>query len=216
MSCKWGYDDCISDKCILCVTDGLKYEEPKKRYTMRRNTQKPDKRMGSGFEYANHKHNEALVSSHMTLNSGATAKEKGDEQITGLVRMMEELKTQMPYRTKGCKSFTIRRDWLEELSKNAKKENMEFWDLKFAFSEAEGAAVQNSIVYVLMEQDVLDSMVKTIVIDRRKAKEVDAKVDFYQKKSIETEARNVALKAEIDTLKAQIKLLEVQQENKIA
>lgn len=212
--CKWGYEDCTSDKCVLCVTNGLKYEEPKKRYPMRRNTQKADKRMGSGFEFANHQSNEAILSSKMTLNSGATVKEKGDEQITGIIRIMEELKTQMPERARGTKSFAIQRKWLEKLNREAKAENMEFWYLKFAFSEDEGAAVKDSQVYVVVEQDIIMSMVKTMAMDRRKAKEVDAKIDFYQKKSIETEAKNVALKAEIDTLKAQVKMLELQQENK--
>ena len=56
----------------------------------------------------------------MTLNSGATVLEKGDEQISGIINVMEELKTQMPDRAKGTKTFTIKRQWLDKLNKEAK------------------------------------------------------------------------------------------------
>lgn len=109
----------------------------KKRYTLnRKQANKPDKRKGSSFEYNNHKNNIKIlkddVTSSMTLNSGATIIEKGDEQISGIIEIMEELKTQMPDRAKGTKSFTIKREWLDKLHREALQENKEFWYLKFA------------------------------------------------------------------------------------
>ena len=125
MSCRWGYEDCQSpSECIYCVSDGLRYTPPKKRYKLKVNNQKADGRQGSNFEYANHKRNEEMLAkSRMTINSGATAKEKGDEQISGIINVMEELKTQEPERGKGCKSFAIKRHWLNKLHVEALKEN---------------------------------------------------------------------------------------------
>ena len=159
--------------------------------------------MGSKFEYQNHKNNEALVSTDMTINSGATAKEKGDEQIRGIIRIMEELKTQMPDRTRGTKSFAIKRKWLDKLHSEALNENMEFWYLKFAFDEDE-AVHSGGNIYVVTEQDIIMSMVKTMITDRKKAKECDSLIDVYKKKYIEEKAKNTLLISEIATLKASI------------
>lgn len=205
-NCKWHFSDCISDesKCILCVTSGLKYVPPKQKTVLKkRNTQKPDNRKGSGFEYTNHVRNQELLSSNMTINSGATAKEKGDEQITGIIRIMEELKTQMPDRAKGTKSFTIQRGWLDKLNREAIAANMEFWYLKFSFSEDEAMHNAGS-TFVITEQDIIMSMIKTMYIDRKKAKEVDAKLDLYKKKYESIEAENIFLKAKIEELKSEI------------
>lgn len=209
MSCKWGYDECQTDrsKCILCVTDGLNYKEPKKRYRPKMNSQKADGRQGSNFEYANHKRNEEMLAkSRMTINSGATAKEKGDEQISGIISIMEELKTQEPERGKGCKSFAVKRLWLDKLHREALQENKEFWYLKFAFNEDEGASVSNEAgnVFVVVEQDVIMSMVQTMVMDRQKAELCDARVNMYQKKSVASEAENVFLKAKVEELQAKL------------
>ena len=213
MSCRWGYDDCLNQgQCIYCVTDGLKYVAPKKRYQLKVNNQKPDGRMGSSFEYANHKRNEAMMAkTHMTLNSGATAKEKGDEQIEGIIHIMEELKTQEPERGKGCKSFAIKRHWLNKLHVEALRENKEFWYLKFAFNEDEGAAEHGfdegnpaGNVFVAVEQDVIMSMVQTMVMDRQKAELCDARVDMHQKRAAAKEAEVVALKAKIEELQSKL------------
>ena len=217
MTCRWGYDDCQSDesKCILCVTDGLHYKAPKKRYKLKVNNQKPDGRMGSSFEYANHKRNEEMLAqTRMTLNSGATAKEKGEEQISGYIHIMEELKTQEPQRGKGCKSFAIKRHWLNKLHVEALAENKEFWYLKFAFNEDEGAAEHGfdegnpaGNVFVAVEQDVIMSMVQTMVMDRQKAELCDARVDMHQKRAAAKEAEVVALKAKIEELESKLNLL---------
>lgn len=214
MTCKWNYDDCQSDesKCVLCVTDGACYTAPKKRYKLKVNNQKPDGRMGSAFEYANHKRNEEmLVKSQMTLNSGATAKEKGDEQISGIINIMEELKTQEPERGKGCKSFAIKRHWLNKLHVEALRENKEFWYLKFAFSEDDGSSLTGfdegnpaGNVFVTVEQDVIMSMVQTMVMDRQKAELCDARVDMYQKRAAAKETEVVALKAKIEELQSKL------------
>lgn len=216
-SCKWGYDECLTprENCIFCSTDGLRYHEPKRRYRMKKNTQKADKRMGSSFEFANHENNKEVLETRMTLNSGATAKEKGDEQIRGSIRVMEELKTQMPDRAKGCKSFAIKRKWLDKLHREALAENMEFWYLKFAFNEDEGAAIDHEArsVFVVTEEDMIMSMVRTMAIDREKANLCDKKIDFYKKKSMRSEAENVALKARIEELESQVELLKAEKKS---
>ena len=213
MSCKYGYDDCQNQsQCLYCVTDGMKYVAPKKRYKLKVNTQKPDGRMGSSFEYANHKRNEKMIAqSHMTLNSGATAKEKGDEQISGIINIMEELKTQEPERGRGCKSFAIKRHWLNKLHVEALRENKEFWYLKFAFNEDDGASAHGfdegnpaGNVFVAVEQYVIMSMVQTMVMDRQKAELCDARVKMYQKRAAAKETEVVALKAKIEELQSKL------------
>ena len=206
MNCKWNLDDCQSEesRCVLCVANGLKYVAPKQKSVLKkRNTQKVDNRKGSGFEYANHVKNQELLSSKMTLNSGATVKEKGDEQILGIIRIMEELKTQMPDRARGTKSFTIHREWLDKLNKEAIRENMEFWYLKFAFSEDEGMHNAGN-TFIITEQDVIMAMVKTMYLDRKKAKEADSAIDVYKKRWQSIQAENVFLKAKIEELEAEI------------
>lgn len=218
MSCKWGgeYADCQAGKeCLYCVTEGLRYKPPKKRHRLKVNTQKPDGRQGSSFEYANHKRNEEmLVKTKMTLNSGATAKEKGDENILGIIRVMEELKTQEAKRGRGCKSFAVQRHWLNKLHVEALRKNMEFWYLVFAFNEDEGAQAYDphhfddgnpaGNVFAVVEKGVLMDMVRTMVMDRQKAELCDGRVDMYQKKATRAEAENVFLKARIAELESQL------------
>ena len=112
MECMWGHDDCKYEdvSCLSCLVKDRFYSpknKPKRFIT--KNINKQENRKGSKFEYKNHKNNEDLVSSNMTINSGATAKEKGDEQIRGIINVMEELKTQMPDRARGNTVFTIKR-----------------------------------------------------------------------------------------------------------
>ena len=49
---------------------------------------------------------------------------KGDEQIRGLISWMFESKTQEIERARGHKQFTIKREWLEKLEREAPDENM--------------------------------------------------------------------------------------------
>lgn len=218
MECKYGYNDCISppEDCLFC-SNGLKYKEPKKKYSFKKKQQRPDKRKGSAFEYANHERNKSVLSSKMTLNSGATNKEKGDENLViGSIKVMEELKTQEAKRGKGCKTFTIKREWLNKLHTEALQRNFDFWYLKFAFNEDEAAGMKAEKfsegnpagnVFIVVEQDVIMAMVQRLAQDEIKAASIDDKLDFYKKKWLAEEAGNVHLKAENEMLKAKIKLL---------
>ena len=204
--CAWGHDDCKNegDSCLSCLIEDHFYSpknKPKRFIT--KNVNKQDNRKGSKFEYKNHKNNEDLVSSNMTINSGATAKEKGDEQIRGIINVMEELKTQMPDRARGNTVFTIKRKWLDKLHVEALKENMEFWYLKFCFNEEE-AVYNGDQIYCITEENIIMSMIKTMIRDRKKAAECDATIDLYKKKYMELEAKNSALMAELEALKSSI------------
>ena len=205
MPCKWGHTDCLNQDtaCIFCLTKDFKYKAPIVRKVLRANKNKQEKRMGAKFEYANHKKNEAIVSSDMTLNSGATVKEKGDEQISGIINIMEELKTKVAEQTPGKQTFTIQKKWLQKLNREAQAENKEFWYLKFCFHESE----QNE-VYVIIEADQLMSMVKTMITDRTKAKKADDTINMYQKQFAAEQAKVISLEAEVDFLKSKIKLME--------
>ena len=203
MTCRWGKLNCKEEgvSCDRCLTNSFFYNPksiPKKMSARRVN--KKDRRMGSRFEYANHQQNEAAISS-MTINSGATAREKGDEKIRGIIEVMEELKTQMPNRKGGVKSFSIQRKWLDKLHAEANQEGKEFWYLKFAFDEEEGVAGNS---FVVVEQDIIMSMICTMVRDRKKALEVDAKLKLYKARYVEEQAKANALSAELQTIKAKI------------
>lgn len=216
--CKFGYDDCITDRsrCLYCH-NGMDYKEPKRRYSLakKRNKRYPDKRKGSGFEYANHERNQAVLKSDLTLNSGATSREKGDENLViGTLRLMEELKTQEPTRARGCKSFSVKREWLNKLHREALERDFHGWYLKFAFNEDEAAATKASVhednpagnVFVILEQDILMSMVQKMAEAVQKSEELDKLKDLYQKKIRAAEAENVSLKAEIEEIRAENKL----------
>ena len=88
-TCKF-YD---SDKCTMCVSGSKYMAAQKKSYGLKKNYNKTTNRMGSKAEMINHESNTATISTSMTPNSGA-GKVKGDEQIVGLVNIMQEVKTQ--------------------------------------------------------------------------------------------------------------------------
>lgn len=217
-NCKFGYNDCCADKsaCFFC-SNGMKYKEPKRRYRLKKKA-KADNRKGSSFEYVNHERNKAILSSKMTINSGATNKEKGDENlILGSIRVMEELKTQEATRAKGCKSFSIKREWLNKLHTEALERNFDFWYLKFAFNEEEAIATHAERfssgnpagnTFVIVEQDVIMAIVQRLAQSEIKKTKVDSEIEFYKKQSQAYEAENVALKAKIEELEAKIKMLE--------
>lgn len=204
MACEWGHDDCANedDKCFLCITESLQYvaRKQQKRYGMRNHAQKKDGRQGSGFEFKNHQNNEAILqaSSGMTLNSGATVIEKGDEQIRGVIRVMEELKTKTGEKARGAKSFAVKKEWLDKLHTEAMAENMEFWYLKFSFFEFDPN------VYVVVEQDIIMSMVKTMVEDRKRFYQADKRINLAEKKTAYMQAKNAELLSENELLKAQL------------
>lgn len=210
MSCEWGHDDCKfegSEKCDLCFSDSFHYKPAvnKRPKGLARVQQKADGRMGSKFEYNNHKRNSAILSgavSSMTLNSGATVVEKGDEQILGNIRVMEELKTKVVQQAPGKKTFTIQKKWLDKLHTEAKERGMEFWYLKFSFYEADDD------VYVAVEQDTIMSMISTMVNDRTNIEKERLKTAVAEKRRDLVEAELVAARAEIEYLKAQLALSE--------
>ena len=90
---------------------------------------------------------------------------------------------------------------MDKLHSEALNENMEFWYLKFAFDEDE-AIHSGGNIYIVTEQDMIMSMVKTMITDRKKAKECDSLIDVYKKKYIEEKAKNALLTSKIATLKA--------------
>ena len=135
--CQYGYTDCINcDQCFLCF-NGSKYKpEKKKQQGLKKNYNKQTKRKGAVSENIAQQKNQATIdnicSARLTVNSGA-GEEKADAWITGLVEIAQEVKTQLPERAKGCKNFTISREWLEKLNRESKAANKEFWWLVFSF-----------------------------------------------------------------------------------
>ena len=184
MDCLEGFGLCANKdkKCDMCI-DGSQFKEyvaKQVKGLQKRNYNKKSNRMGSTFEYNNHKNNKAaidsVVNTSMTPNSGAGSSIKGDEQITGLIRIMEELKTQEVERARGHSQFTIKREWLDKLDREAPPENMEFWYLKFAFKDTDDKS------YVVIDTQQIMDMVTTIVHDRKLANEADSKVEVVNKR----------------------------------
>ena len=202
MSCPYGFDDCQNqDQCILCF-DGNKYVAPKKKQQgLKKNYNKKTKRMGAVSENITQQQNQATIdavcSSRLTVNSGA-GQEKGDAWITGLVEIAQEVKTQLPERAKGCKSFTISREWLEKLNRESKEANKEFWWLVFSFKE------DDEQQYVVAESQVFQDMIATLVHDRKISKEADKKIDLANKQRRIAEAKNTELEAKVDRLQAEL------------
>ncbi len=211
MVCDWGLEnECAhanTYKCDICFSPKQYFEEKKvkSRGGLARRQNKADGRTGSNFEFQNHKSNAAVlkddVVSGMTLNSGATVLEKGDEQIRGIISIMEELKTKTVQKARGAKTFTIQKGWLDKLHVEALKEKMEFWYLKFCFLEGDRE------VYVITEQDIIMSMVKTMVTDRREKKLLHKVADREKAERARLEAEVTALRAEVASYKANEELM---------
>ena len=183
-------------KCALCPDRA--YYSPEKIRTKKTYTGKKSNRQGARFEAKNHETNqELLASSKLTPNSGA-GKIKGDEQITGLIRVMEELKTHVkPKTARGEKTFTIHKEWLEKLDTEAQAENMEFWYLKFRFLETD------TDTYIVLNENVVMSMIATLVEDRRNAKLAQRSIDLANATADRIKAENVLLTARIRELELQ-------------
>lgn len=201
MACEFGHLDCKNEniRCDLCFNE-LHYvaKQVKSTGLKKRNNVKATKRMGEVFERKNHKsvsNNINSVVTDMTPNSGA-GKIKGDQQITGLIRIMEELKTQDPNRARGHAQFTIKREWLDKLDREAPVENMEFWYLKFAFKDTDDQS------YVVFDSCQMNDMIATIVHDRKKANEADARINVSDKRRVLAEAESSKLFAEVEYLKS--------------
>ncbi len=202
MSCPYGNDDCLNtDQCHLCFNGG-KYKAPKKKQQgLQKNYNKKTKRMGAVSENITQQQNQATIdsvcSSRLTVNSGA-GQEKGDAWITGLVEIAQEVKTQLPERAKGCKNFTISREWLEKLNRESKAAMKEFWWLVFSFKE------NDEQQYVVAETQIFQDMVATLVHDRKIAKEADKKIDLANKQRRIAETKNTELEAKVDRLQAEL------------
>lgn len=187
--------DNFPNKCNLCID--MSFFLPKKvvhKTEMRR--QKKSSRMGAKFEEQNHSLNTMILntSSSMTPNSGA-GKIKGDEQISGIINIMEELKTAVvPKLSKGSLSFTIKKEWLEKLDREANEENKEFWYLKFRFLESDNKT------YVIVDQDIIMSMISTMVNDRMKAKLSIAEIEMLTAKYRLLQTQIIAKENEITAL----------------
>lgn len=191
---------CDTDKCLMCVNYSKYTPEKKKQYGIKKNLNKTSNRMGSKAEMINHESNKATIDSNMTPNSGA-GKVKGDEQIRGLVNIMQEVKTQEVVRAKGHTQFTIKREWLDKLEQEAPAENMDFWYLVFSFKNTDTQQ------YVVIDKAQMNDMIATMVDDRKTAKSANARIAVAEKNRIATETENLALRAKIDALQAEIDLL---------
>ena len=201
MSCEFGHTDCKNEdkRCDLCFNASHYVAKQVKVNTLKkRNYEKATKRMGEVFERKNNqavKNNIESVTTGMTPNSGA-GKVKGDQQITGLIRIMEELKTQDPHRARGHAQFTIKREWLDKLDREAPVENMEFWYLKFAFKDTDDQS------YIVFDSAQMNDMIATLIHDRKKANEADAKIKVADTRRMKAEAESTAMYATIEYLKA--------------
>lgn len=212
MECPFGHNDCCNtEQCHLCLT-GNKYKAPKKKPSgLSKNYNKTTKRMGAVSETITQKANQAtidnVVSSRLTTNSGAGS-EKGDAWITGLVEIAQEVKTQLPTRAKGCKSFTIQREWLEKLDRESQEAFKEFWWLVFSFKE------DDEQLYVVADNKIFQDMIANLVADRKTAKEAQAKIDLANKHRRLVDTKNTELQATIDRMQAEIDYLKALLDNK--
>ena len=198
-------------KCNLC--DGNMYFEPiKVKPKPKLRTQKKSERMGSRFEEENHKNNVDLVGGlncFLTPNSGAGSIYKGDEWIKGFISVMQELKTNVkPKISRGSKTYTCRRAELEKVKREGQDADVEFMYLKFRFNEAD------SDTYTIISDDVMDSVIASLVEDRKKVQAVDSLKKYYETKDNYQKSRIVELEARIISIEHKIRLIEA--ENKLA
>lgn len=140
------------------------------------------------------------VSTRMTPNSGAGSV-KGDQEIRGIINIMEELKEENKVLAKGDKSFSIKKSWLEKLDREGKAAEKEFWYLKFCYGTFDRDT------YVVMSEEMCMSMVKTMVEDRKEKVKLIKELDLNEKRRRLLEAEKIKLLAEIDVLKAEKNLL---------
>lgn len=214
MECEYGYTDCKNintSKCMMCI-DAYNYVQVKQKY-YRKNVikTKQTKRQGAISEVKSFEQMKQALDTNVTgtPNSGA-GRIKGDEQIRGLINVMTELKTTTKKnegRQPGKESFTIKREWLDKLEKEAKEANMEFNYLKFSFKE------HDDKFYAITDIDIIIDMIVTMKDDRLKAKESQNKINVAEKRAALKDAENTKLLAEIDLLKA--KLQEIEEKDKI-
>lgn len=211
--CVWGNFDCkhIGEKCDLCLSEDFHYAPTQKRKisTVRRSSRNTDKRRGTNFEHQNSIRNQQLLNgtiSRATPNSGA-GRIKGDEQISGLINIMEELKQQVKPLKGGNKSFSIQKKWLEKLHVEALREEKEFWYLKGSFGDTE------DFPFIVIEPDIIMSMVYTMSEDRRDKIRVELEKEVLEKQRAVYQSEASKNLAEIELLKSEKKLLEMKLED---
>lgn len=214
MQCEYGYSDCKNlgtDKCTMCI-DAYNYVQLKQR-NYRKNVikTKETKRQGAISEVKSFEQMKHALDTNVTgtPNSGA-GRIKGDEQIRGLINVMTELKTTTKKnegRQPGKESFSIKREWLDKLEKEAKEANMEFFYLKFSFKE------HDDKFYAVTDIDIIMDMIVTMKDDRLKAREAQNSIDVAEKRAALKDAENTRLLAEIELLKAELK--EIKEKDKI-
>lgn len=210
MECKWNQYDCLNadKKCYLCFERDQHYLSGTKKVMPKK--AKPSARKGAQFEANNSNlNNEILLGgSRNTPNSGA-GMIKGDEEIRGLINTMEELKEQNSTTSKGAKTFTIHKEWLTKLKREAEAANKEFYYLKFVFGK-DDVAIND--YYVIIDKDQLMSMIKTMWEDRKVAKLAQGEIDLANKRARLEEAEKAKLLAELDALKAELALYKQKEE----
>ena len=208
MACDWGHEDCtnLDKKCMLCITDSLYYNQAiRKQVGLRKSMKVKDTgRQGAISEVKAYQQFSSKIdtpSVQGTPNSGAGSI-KGDMQVRGIVNAMIELKTTVAKNAKrapGKESFTIKREWLDKLQREAKAAGDEIYSLCFSFKEFDDQ------FYAVMEMEHLIDVIQTMKHDRLVAKNVNNQIDVYKKKATLLEAENTKLNAEIEYLKAKIK-----------
>ena len=194
------------NRCALCSNQV--YYSPEKIRVQKNYTGKKSNRQGPLFEAKNHEANQKLLTaSNLTPNSGA-GKLKGDEQITGLVRIMEELKTRIkPKISRGTEVFTIHKDWFKKLESDSLKENMEFWYVKFRFAETEPDT------YVAINQEIMMDIIASLVEDRRQAKLAQLEVKIANARADKMHAENILLEAKLREMQLEEEYNEARRNN---
>lgn len=213
MNCEWGHEDCINqnDKCLLCIIDSQYYKPFIRKNTGFKKTLKvkESSRQGSISEVKAFNQLSQTIdapSVQGTPNSGA-GKIKGDMQIVGLVNAMLEMKTTVNKNAKkapGKESFTIKREWLDKLKREAKEANKEIFSLVFSFKEFDDQ------FYTVMEMEHLADIIATMKHDRLALKNSENQIDVYKKKATLIDAENTKLRAQIEYLEAKIKASETE------
>ena len=121
---------------------------------------------------------------------------------------MQELKTNVkPKISRGSKTYTCRRAELEKVKREGQDADVEFMYLKFRFNEAD------SDTYTIISDDVMDSVIASLVEDRKKVQAVDSLKKYYETKDNYQKSRIVELEARIISLENKIRLIEA--ENKL-
>ena len=114
---------------------------------------------------------------------------------------MVEIKTTVNINKEpGKETFTIKKAWLDKLRTEAKEENMEFQYLMFSFKE------DDNHFYCVTESSQITDMITTMKHDREELKKLQNEIDVYKRKAEFVEAKETALLAEIELLKAKLKV----------